>query len=154
MLTEYLPRSGEKAADCLIKREGLLNKKWSYDYGVVWRGMEMLYALTGKRKYFDYIREALDGTVDADGTIAGYSREAYNLDYLNNGRQIIFLYQQTGEEKYKKAGLLSYSFRTKHIGGKDGISANFSACRFCGGSLYYIFCHIRIRSFYRQCLCL
>ncbi|MBR3108466.1 MAG: glycoside hydrolase family 88 protein [Clostridia bacterium] len=106
MLTAYLPYSAEKVADCAIRRNGLLNKKWSYDYGVVWRGMEMLYALTGKRKYFDYIREALDGTVDADGTIAGYSREAYNLDYLNNGRQIIFLYQQTGEEKYKKAAAL------------------------------------------------
>ena len=55
MLTAYLPHSAEKVADCLMEREGLLNKRWSYDYGVVWRGMEMLYALTGNEKYFSYI---------------------------------------------------------------------------------------------------
>lgn len=106
MLTEYLPRSREKIADCLMQRNELLNQKWSYDYGVVWRGMEALYALTGDETYFAYIRDALDSMVDADGNIAGYSRDAYNLDYLCNGRQLIYLYQQTGEEKYRKAAVL------------------------------------------------
>lgn len=41
MLTEYLPGSAEKIADSVIRREGLLNRAWSYDYGVVWRGMEI-----------------------------------------------------------------------------------------------------------------
>ena len=106
MITSYLPHSAEKLAFCTIQRNGLLNKKWSYDYGVVWRGMEMVYALTGDETYFDYIRDALDSMVEADGNIAGYNKEAYNLDYLCNGRQIIYLYQQTGEEKYKKAAAL------------------------------------------------
>ncbi len=106
MLTKYLPRSGEKIADCLMARNGLLNKKWSYDYGVVWRGMEALYALAGDETYFAYIRDALDTMVDADGSIAGYRRDAYNLDDLCNGRQLIYLYQQTGKEKYRKAAAL------------------------------------------------
>lgn len=106
MLTAYLPRSARAVADCLIAREGLLNKKWSYDYGVVWRGMEMLFALTGEKKYFDYIDRALDGMVGPDGSIAGYDREAYNLDYLCNGRQLIWLFQQTGEEKFRRAAAL------------------------------------------------
>lgn len=106
MLTEYLPFSAEKVADCLIKREGLLCKNWSYDYGVVWRGMEMLYALTGDKRYFDFILNALDGMIDEEGNPTGYSREAYNLDYLCIGRQLIYLYQQTGKEKYKKASAL------------------------------------------------
>ena len=91
MLTEYLPLSGEKVADCLIKREGLLCKNWSYDYGVVWRGMEMLYALTGDKRYFDFILNALDGMINEEGNPAGYSREAYNLDYVCIGRQLIYL---------------------------------------------------------------
>ena len=106
MLTEYLPHSAEKVADCLIKREGLLNKKWSYDYGVVWRGMEMLYAVTGDKRYYDYIANALDGMIDEEGNPAGYSLEAYNLDYLCIGRQLIYLYRETGEEKYKRASAL------------------------------------------------
>ena len=109
MLTCYLPRSAQKVARCLMEREGLLNKKWSYDYGVVWRGMEMLYRLTGDRAYFDYIRDALDGMVDANGNVTGYDREAYNLDYLCNGRQLLFLYQHTGEEKYGKAAARLFS---------------------------------------------
>lgn len=106
MLTEYLPLSGEKVADCLIKREGLLCKNWSYDYGVVWRGMEMLYALTGDKQYFDFILNALDGMIDEEGNPAGYSREAYNLDYLCIGRQLIYLYRETGKEKYKRGSAL------------------------------------------------
>lgn len=106
MLTEYLPHSAEKIADCLIEREGLLNKKWSYDYGVVWRGMEMLYALTKNRRYFDFILNALDSMIDENGSPTGYNREAFNLDYLCIGRQTIYLYQQTGKAKFKKAAVL------------------------------------------------
>ena len=106
MLTEYLPRSAENLADCTIQKNGLLNKKWSYDYGVVWRGMEMLYALTGNEAYFAYIHDALDGMVDEAGIPAGYDREAYNLDYLCIGRQLVYLWQKTGKEKFRKAAAL------------------------------------------------
>ena len=60
MVTEYLARSGAAVADCLIQREGLLHQKWSYDYGVVWRGMEMLHGLTGEERYFRFILDAVD----------------------------------------------------------------------------------------------
>ena len=106
MLTAYLPHSAEIVADCTIRRNGLLNKKWSYDYGVVWRGMEMLYALTGDEKYFAYIFDALDGMVEENGVPAGYDREAYNLDYLCIGRQLISLWQKTGKQKFRKAAAL------------------------------------------------
>ena len=106
MLSAYLPRSAELLADCTIQRNGLLNKKWSYDYGVVWRGMEMLYALTGNEKYFAYIFGALDGMVDETGVPTGYDREAYNLDYLCIGRQLIYLWQKTDKEKFRKAAAL------------------------------------------------
>ncbi len=55
MLKEFMPHSAAWMADCLIKRYGLLTRCWSYDYGVIWRGMEALYALTGDRKYIDYM---------------------------------------------------------------------------------------------------
>ena len=93
MLTTYLPHSAAALADCLMQREGLLNDKWSYDFGVVWRGMEMLYALTGQDKYFRYIYDALDSVVAEDGQIAGYRLEAQNLDYLCNGRALILLWE-------------------------------------------------------------
>ena len=59
-MKEFLPKSAAKMADCLMKRYGLLTSRWSYDYGVAWRGMEALYAMTGEKKYFDYIKDAMD----------------------------------------------------------------------------------------------
>ena len=103
MLTAYLPHSAQAVADCLMKREGLLNQTWSYDYGVVWRGMEMLCALIGEERYAAYIRSALDGTVAEDGAIRGYDPGECNLDYLCNGRQLIYLYQRYKTEKFRRA---------------------------------------------------
>ena len=103
MLTAYLPHSAAALADCLMAREGLLNKQWSYDFGVVWRGMEMLHALTGEGRYFAYIHDALDSMVAEDGQIAGYRLEAQNLDYLCNGRALMFLWERTRQEKFLKA---------------------------------------------------
>ncbi|MBQ8137276.1 MAG: glycoside hydrolase family 88 protein [Clostridia bacterium] len=103
MLTELPLQIAKAVADCLMGREGLLNRKWSYDYGVVWRGMEQLYALNGDAKYLAYIYDALDTMVDPEGRMAGYSLESHNLDYLCIGRQLLFLYKTLGEEKYLKA---------------------------------------------------
>ena len=106
MLNRYLPHSDRAVADCLIEREGLLTAKWSYDYGVVWRGMAQLYGLTGDRRYFDYIYGALDLMVDPQGRPAGYSPESCNLDYLMNGRLLNYLYKETGEARFLSAARL------------------------------------------------
>lgn len=37
-MKEFLPKSAAKMADCLMKHYGLLTSRWSYDYGVAWRG--------------------------------------------------------------------------------------------------------------------
>ncbi len=100
MLTTYMPQTAVPMADSLMKRYGLLTEKWSYDYGVTWRGMEALYALTGEKKYFDYIKDAMDTFVNAEGQIRNYQYDAFNLDYICNGRQLLYLYKHTGDEKY------------------------------------------------------
>ena len=103
-MKEFLPKSAAKMADCLMKRYGLLTSRWSYDYGVAWRGMEALYAMTGEKKYFDYIKDAMDTFVtDESGAIRDYTLDAFNLDYICNGRQLLYLYKATGDEKYLRA---------------------------------------------------
>lgn len=104
MLKEFMPHSAARMADCLMQHDGLLDKRWSYDYGVAWRGMEALHALTGEKKYFDYIKDAMDTFVtDETGVIRDYTFDTFNLDYVCNGRQLLYLYKATGEEKYRKA---------------------------------------------------
>ena len=103
MLTSYGPGTAQLVADCLMKREGLLTKQWSYDYGVVWRGMEMLYRLTGDKRYHDYIYRAVSEMVGLFGTPKGYSYSAYNLDYLNNGRQLLYLAKTSDDFRFRTA---------------------------------------------------
>lgn len=78
-------------------------KKWVYDQGVINRGLEALWRATGEKKYFDRIKWGMDFWLDADGKIKNYSVEEYNIDHITPGRGYLFLYQQTKDEKYKKA---------------------------------------------------
>jgi len=94
-----------KMADSVMVRNPDLTYKWSYDYGVVFKGFEQVWLKTKYEKYFHYIKRNMDGFVREDGNINGYTNE-YNIDHINNGKVLLFLYEQTGEEKYKKAAFL------------------------------------------------
>lgn len=80
--------------------------KWSYDYGVVLKGFQLLWERTQEKIYFDFIKDNIDYFVQEDGTIRGYSVEEYNIDHVNTGKLFFLLYKETGEEKYKKAAEL------------------------------------------------
>jgi unsaturated rhamnogalacturonyl hydrolase len=43
--------------------------RWSYEQGVVLKGMEYAWKQTGDQKYFDYIRQIMDLYVNPDGTV-------------------------------------------------------------------------------------
>jgi unsaturated rhamnogalacturonyl hydrolase len=77
--------------------------KWSYDQGVILKGIEGLWNRTGEGRWFNYIQKSMDFYVQDDGRIRGYKTEEYNLDNINNGKLLLMLYQVTGKEKYKKA---------------------------------------------------
>jgi unsaturated rhamnogalacturonyl hydrolase len=80
--------------------------KWSYDQGVILKGIEGIWKATGNSDYFRYIQKCMDYYVQEDGSIKGYRRDEFNIDHINNGKLILFLYQVTGKEKYKKAAEL------------------------------------------------
>lgn len=89
-----------KAAESLMAREGLLKKHWGYEYGVCWNGVQRLYELTGDERYLAYIKEAVDSFLMPDGNIRSYALNDYNLDYVNNGKQLFWLHEITQNEKY------------------------------------------------------
>lgn len=76
---------------------------WSYPNGLVLKGSEELYKRTGKKVYYDYILSYTDALVDSTGRIKTYKPETKNLDMLNSGHVLLYLYDRTGEEKYKMA---------------------------------------------------
>ncbi|GGH19028.1 glycoside hydrolase family 88/105 protein [Paenibacillus segetis] len=77
--------------------------KWSYDYGVVLRGFELLWKQTGEPKYLQFIQGNMDYFVQEDGSIWGYKVDEYNIDHLNNGKLLLSLYKETKQEKYRRA---------------------------------------------------
>ena len=77
--------------------------RWSYDQGVILRGIESLWNATGDATYFKYLQHSMDYYVNEQGLIYDYKHDEFNLDHLNNGKILLTLYQVTGKEKYKKA---------------------------------------------------
>lgn len=77
--------------------------KWSYDQGVILKGMEAVWKLYGDAKFFEYIQRSMDFYVQEDGSIKQYQRDEYNIDHLNNGKVVMMLYDVTGKKKYQKA---------------------------------------------------
>ena len=88
------------------KNESGISAKWTYDHGVVLKGIEGVWHATGDGKYFDYIKRGMDHYVNADGTIRTYKLDDYNIDNVNNGRVLLLLYKVTGQDKYRKAAAL------------------------------------------------
>lgn len=87
--------------------------RWSYDQGVILKGVEGIWNNTGDVKWFNYIQKMMDYYVREDGTIYDYKPDEYNIDHINNGKLLLFLYQVTGKPKYKKAvDLLRDQLRT------------------------------------------
>src|SRR5882762_6014477 len=80
-----------------------LPRKWTYDQGVVLKGIEGIWQHTGDASWFTYIQHSMDVLVTKDGTINTYKPEDYNIDNINCGRILLLLYRVTGEQKYYKA---------------------------------------------------
>ena len=94
--------------------------RWSYDQGVILKGIEGIWKLYGDAKYFDYIQHSMDHYVREDGTIKDYRRDEFNIDHLNNGKVVMFLYNYTWKPKYKKAIDLMRSQLNDHPRTKEG----------------------------------
>jgi unsaturated rhamnogalacturonyl hydrolase len=77
--------------------------RWSYDHGVMLKGIEAIWNNTGDAKWFNYIQKMMDFYVQPDGSIFDYHPGEYNIDHINNGKLLLLLYRVNGKEKYKKA---------------------------------------------------
>lgn len=77
--------------------------KWTYDQGVILRGIEGLWLKTGDGKYFNYMQKCMDFFVDNNGNIRTYKQQDYNIDNVLCGRVLLLLYGVTGQQKYYKA---------------------------------------------------
>ena len=81
--------------------------KWGYCQGLVLKSLLQAWEKTGDKKYFSYAKSYADTLIINDGKeILTYNIQDYNLDFINSGKILFTLYNQTKDEKYKNAALL------------------------------------------------
>jgi unsaturated rhamnogalacturonyl hydrolase len=102
------PISEQAAATAMtaLWRESGYPAKWTYDHGLVLKGIERVWLNTNDKQYFDFIQRSMDHFVADDGSIRTYSLDEYNIDNILPGRNLLFLYKATRQEKYKRAAAL------------------------------------------------
>lgn len=94
--------------------------KWDYCHGLELQAMLDVYDRYGDKQIFDYVVAYADTMVNSDGTIKTYKPEEYNIDRLNSGKFMFRIYDQTKEERYKKAIDLLRSQLDTHPRNDDG----------------------------------
>ena len=77
--------------------------KWNYIDGCMITALISLYEITGEERYYTFAKDYVDYFVQEDGSIKTYDIKEYNLDNINTASNLFFLYDKTGEEKYRLA---------------------------------------------------
>ena len=102
------------------KNESGYPARWTYDHGLVLKGIERVWDNTHDKQYLDFIQRSMDHFVNDDGSIRTYSLTDYNIDNINPGRNLLFLYRVTHQEKYQKAAALLREQLKTHPRTSDG----------------------------------
>lgn len=78
--------------------------KWNYCQGLVLQSILQVWKQTGDKKYFTYAQSYADTMILNNGkAIRTYNLQDYNLDYINPGKILFPLYEQTKDVKYRNA---------------------------------------------------
>lgn len=94
--------------------------KWDYCHGLELQAMLDVYDRYGDKKIYDYALAYADTMIQADGSIKTYKLHEYNIDRLNSGKFLFRLYEQSKDEKIKKAIDLLRSQIDTHPRNADG----------------------------------
>jgi len=85
---------------------GSPSKKWNYEQGLMLVAFYKLWQHTQEGRYFEFIQKNIDQFIGETGEIKTYSVTDYNSDNIAPGRVLLALYQETKQEKYRKAAEL------------------------------------------------
>lgn len=77
--------------------------KWDYCHGLELGAILDVYDMYGDKKFYDYALSYADTMTYEDGRIETYNPNELSLDRINTGKFYFRIYEQTKNEKYKKA---------------------------------------------------
>lgn len=92
-----------RMSDSVIQRQPILGEKWAYEWGVILKGIQSVWENTHNPRYLAYIQTCVNQYVGADGNIRTYQPDSYNIDNINTGKLLFFLYNHTHDPRYKHA---------------------------------------------------
>src|SRR5882757_4465669 len=81
----------------------MTNKGWEYSNSIILVGMEKVYEQVPTAGYLNYIKAYIDAYVNSNGVVSSKIMSTLGLDAVHPGLLCIFLYQKTGQTKYKLA---------------------------------------------------
>ncbi|MCR4822829.1 MAG: glycoside hydrolase family 88 protein [Treponema sp.] len=76
---------------------------WDYIDGCMIMALLELYDTSKDEKFLKFADYYEDYRIHDDGAIDGYSKDAWNIDEINGGKNLFPLYALTKKEKYRKA---------------------------------------------------
>ena len=94
--------------------------KWDYCHGLELQAMLNVYDRYGDERIYNYALAYADTMIHDDGSIVKYKRSDFSLDRINSGKFIFRIYDQTKNEKYRKALDLMRSQLDDHPRNEDG----------------------------------
>ncbi len=77
--------------------------QWTYTHGLLFGAMLKAGITYKDDRYFDYVKAYGDTMIRNDGSIRDYDITAFNIDNIALGPVMIHLFEETGEDRFKKA---------------------------------------------------
>lgn len=96
------------------------NVKWNYESGLLLKSFLEVWQHTKDPKYLDYVKKIMDSFIESDGTINTYKMSDYNIDNINPGKVLLWLYRLSHEDKYLKASTILREQLQNHPRTKEG----------------------------------
>ncbi|MBR2284820.1 MAG: glycoside hydrolase family 88 protein [Ruminococcus sp.] len=88
----------------LWNRENFIFKKparWNYIDSCMIMAVLMLWEISGDERLFDFAKRFIDAYVMPDGSIPTMNSGDFNLDNINGGKILLYLWKATGEDRYR-----------------------------------------------------
>lgn len=77
--------------------------KWNYEQGLMLVALRQMSLHTGREKYFEFVKDNLGQYIEEGGRIKTYKLYDYNIDNIAPGRPVLWVYEATGQEKFRYA---------------------------------------------------
>ena len=84
-------------------KDGAPRARWDYTTGLFSYALLQLSARTGDAATAEYAAKLVESFIDADGAIATYRIEEYNIDMVTPGRALLLRYEHSPDIRLKKA---------------------------------------------------